>query len=518
MGHIATANRLQDRCVCRHLKPVAWLLVAVAVSACGASSEPEEASSGQTVTTLASGADTPEPEPTPTAAETEPEPTAAVEPEPTPTAAEPEPEPTAAAEPEELSAEEVYSRVASSVPLIETVSGATGSGILVEGGYVVTNYHVVWPHEEVWVVFADGTELADVPVVGWDPFADLAVLGPVNVSAPLLRLSDGEALAPGSELFLVGYPAETDLFPEPTITRGILSRVRQWDLYDLTLFQTDAAIAGGQSGGALVDSRGEVVGISTWMFSDAGFAVATSAADDAEIVDLLIEDFEADQWTERRLVSVGGAFDHDAELLFLGDTETYVVTGSADSLLVMGVEGPGDALLRVSDEYGVIAEVDDYYEGLESLEVELGPGTYFLDVVLLSEEPSPFVVSSTSRLTPFHDVDDGRFLAEEDYLDVVAGVFDHYSDSDFYVIQLDEGETVLLYTDSVIADPTLTVMDPSFVEVAFDDDSGSSLFGLPTNAELVYTAETSGEHFVIVDNPYRAESGDAYFLVVERLQ
>ena len=512
------ANRLPGGCIRRYFRSVVWLFLAVVLSACGGSSESEDAPRSQIATTVASVSDTPEP---PTAAEPEPEPepvpepTTAAEPEPEP---EPVPEPTTATEPEELSAEEVYSRVASSVPFIETVSGATGSGILIEGGYVVTNYHVVWPHEEVWVVFADGTELQDVPVVGWDPFADVAVLGPVNVSAPLLRLSDGEALAPGSELFLVGYPAETDLFPEPTITRGILSRVRQWDLYDLTLFQTDAAIAGGQSGGALVDSRGEVIGISTWTFSDAGFGVATSAADDAEIVDSLIEEFEANQWTERRLAPASGAFDHEAALLFSGDAQTYVFTGSADTLFAVGVEGPGDALLRVSDQYGVIAEVDDYYEGLESLELELGPGTYFLDVVLVSNEPSPFIVSSTSRLTPFHDVDDGRFLAEEDYLEVVDGVFDHYSDSDVYFIQLDEGETVLLYTDSLIADPTLSVVDPFFAVGAFDDDSGSSIFGFPTNAELVYTAEISGEHIVIVDNPYRDESGDAYFLVVERLQ
>ena len=78
---------------------------------------------------------------------------------------------------------------------------------------MVTNYHVVWPYESVWVVFPDGTELENVPVVGWDPMADLAVLGPVDVSAMPLRLEDGEDTALGSELLLVGYPAEVDLFP-----------------------------------------------------------------------------------------------------------------------------------------------------------------------------------------------------------------------------------------------------------------------------------------------------------------
>ena len=497
-------DRLLDRNARRWLSPVVWLLVAAALISCSRSPEAVDAPTGQTATTLASGAGEPEPEPT-AAGEPEPEPTAAGEPEPT------------AGEPQELSAEDVYSRTAPSVPFIETVSGTTGSGILIDGGYVVTNYHVVWPHDAVWVVFADGTALQDVPVVGWDPFADLAVLGPVDVSAPPLRLGDGEALAPGSELFLVGYPAETDLYPEPTITRGILSRVRQWDLYDLTIFQTDAAIAGGQSGGALVDSRGEVIGISTATFSEAGFAVATSAADDAEIVDFLIEEFEANQWTDRRLASGSGAFDHDAELLFFSDTQTYVFTGAADTLFTVGIEASGDTLLRVSNEFGVIAEVDDTQEGREYLEAALGPGVYFLDVVLLSDEPTTVEVVSTSRLTPFDDVDDGWLLAEEGDYDIITGVFDHYSDYDFNMVRLDEGETVLLYTDSLLADPTLTVVDPFLVEVAFDDDSGSSIFGFPINAEIVYTAETSGEHIIVVDNPHRSTSGDGYFLVVERL-
>ncbi len=144
-----------------------------------------------------------------------------------------------------MSAEEVYRMVSPSIPFIETDTG-TGSGILIEGGFVVTNYHVVWPHESAWVVFPDGTELQDVRVVGWDPMADLSVLGPVHVSARPLDLDDGEDMAIGSELYLVGYPAEVDLFPEPSITRGILSRFREWDSLGMTYLQTDATIVGGR--------------------------------------------------------------------------------------------------------------------------------------------------------------------------------------------------------------------------------------------------------------------------------
>ena len=89
----------------------------------------------------------------------------------------------ALAETGELPPDEIYGRIAASIPLVETGS-SIGSGILIDGGYVVTNYHVVWPYGSAWLVFPDGTEYTDVPVVGWDEFADLAVLGPDRDRGP----------------------------------------------------------------------------------------------------------------------------------------------------------------------------------------------------------------------------------------------------------------------------------------------------------------------------------------------
>ena len=195
---------------------------------------------------------TPEPTATPTAtteptATTQPTPTTAPTstptPEPTPT-----PKPTATAEPVAdalLTATEVYALVAPTIVFIETPSG-TGSGVLIDGGYIVTNRHVVWPYESVWATFPDGTWFEDVPVIGWDTLSDLAVLGPVDIPVAPAELADGEGLSPGSELYLVGYPAETEAFPEPTISRGILSRFREWEWLGMTYLQTDASIAGGR--------------------------------------------------------------------------------------------------------------------------------------------------------------------------------------------------------------------------------------------------------------------------------
>ncbi|MEZ4643305.1 MAG: hypothetical protein R3E31_11335 [Chloroflexota bacterium] len=83
--------------------------------------------------------------------------------------------------------------IAPAVAFLET-PGGTGSGLLIEGNYILTNAHVVWPFNEVRVVFSNGAEYLDVPVNNIDLMADLAIVGPLEVDIEPLDLVDGEAL------------------------------------------------------------------------------------------------------------------------------------------------------------------------------------------------------------------------------------------------------------------------------------------------------------------------------------
>ena len=406
----------------------------------------------------------------------------------------------------------MYSLVFSSIPFIETPTG-TGSGVLIEGGYVITNYHVVWPYEAVRVVFPDDKVLQNVPVVGWDSMADLAVLGPVDVPARPSKLGDGEDLGPGSELFLVGYPAEVDEFPEPTITRGILSRFREWERLGMTYLQTDASIAGGQSGGALVNSLGEVIGLSTFSFSEAGFGLATSAADNAPIVERLIQGDLTSELGDRRLPAGGGAFEFYVELANVWDSRTFVLDAAAGTTLGVALVGTEDGLFRVYDPFGLLLEVDDGFTGTESGTVELlADGVHFLQVETLSGESSTFGLGSTIRLKPFHDPDDGRTIVIGE---TVAGNIDFHFDWDWYSIRLEEGETVTISTDSINVDTLLYVDFPNSRDdqVVSDDDSGGGLFGI--NSELVYRAPNTGEYFIIITDAV-GDSFGGYYLSVEQ--
>ena len=389
---------------------------------------------------------------------------------------------------------------------------ASGSGVLIEGGYVVTNYHVIWPFESVDVTFPDNFK-RHLPVAAWDPLADIAVLGPLEeVPAPPLELLDGESLPIGSELYLVGYPAEAEFDPQASITRGILSRFREWEQLGMTYFQTDAAITGGQSGGALVNARGELIGISGFMFSEAGFGLVASAADMAPIVESLISGHDPSGLSNRSFLREEPGFEFELDLQNYWDTKAFFISGG--TALEVEIDGPGDGLLLVSDAYGsTILTANNGYTGIEFGRVQqLGDYPNFLQIEMASGDLSVFDLTSGIALYPIDDPDDGRRIAVGQTL---AGSIDYFHDIDWYSIRLDDGETVRISTDSLNVDTVIFVDFPNSRQnqVVSDDDSGGGLFG--TNSELVYRAPQSGEYHISVFNAL-ADSLGGYYLSVRQ--
>ena len=321
--------------------------------------------------------------------------------------------------------------------------------------------------------------------------ADLAVLGPLETDKRPLPLADGEQLVPGSDLYLIGYPAEYDVAPEPTITGGLLSRVRYWGGYDLTLLQTDAAITGGQSGGALIDGRGRVVGVSTWHWTVANSGVATSAIDDAQLVDLMLTDTGYNfSFHDRIDLEVEPSPAWEIELGGSWDRATFVVEEVTDTIN-LEVTGSGAASLWMADSFDVWIGSDTEAHSAGSAEIDPHEA-YFVEVGQASTGAASYTLRSSATLLPYYDEDGAILLAADETTYSLAGVFDYFGDIDLYQLELQQGETVVIWTDSILTDTALAVWNSASTVVATDDDSGPiGPMAFRWNAQIEFEAPSS---------------------------
>lgn len=378
-----------------------------------------------------------------------------------------------------LSATDVYERLSPSIAHLSMgLSG--GSGVLLDGRMVLTNAHVVWPHETTRVTFAPDLEFLDVPVKAVDIDADLALVGPLpgSLDRKPLSIVSPEGLPIGSEVFLIGYPGEIEKFPQPAITRGVLSRIREARFENLTFLQSDATIVGGQSGGALVSSKGDVIGISG-LIGIEQFALVLSGAD---VLARLPRISESPSPLARSVVapkpSLKQPFSFDAlhqQAAFFFHAED------------------GDQV-RLEANAAHLSAFDCDLAPAEAA----GPGVFRFDVtgpqmvVVKQDEATKGTLVSDHELSAFVDPDDGRDIT----LGVdLHGVIDFPTDEDRYVLQLDEGQRVFVRVDGVL-DALCSVFDESGDEELAAARVGEG--GLGMAAELRFEAPRTGRFVVSV--------------------
>src|SRR5688572_19662980 len=153
-----------------------------------------------------------------------------------------------------------------------------GSGVIIDGnGYILTNHHVIDGAEEIKVDFSDNRSL-DARLVGADPPSDLAVLKVDATNLPVLTLGDSDRMRVGDVVLALGNP----LGVGQTVTMGIISaKGRRTGLSNGSFedfLQTDAPINQGNSGGALVNTNSELIGINSQILSPTGGSIGLGFA------------------------------------------------------------------------------------------------------------------------------------------------------------------------------------------------------------------------------------------------
>ena len=223
-----------------------------------------------------------------------------------------------------------------------------GSGVIVaNGGFVMTNYHVIKEATELEVAFAGG-EKKPAKIVGIDPETDLAVIKVSDNTIPNIVFAMPNQVNIGDFVLAIGNPFGVG----QTVTQGIVSAVGR-DSLNLSTFenfiQTDAAINPGNSGGALVNGSGELVGINTAIYSQTGSNIGIGFAIPIETVTFVLTKILTEGKVSRGFVGIQPADISNEYSGKIGEFDTYVRSVLKNSPADRAGVHPGDIILAIAD-------------------------------------------------------------------------------------------------------------------------------------------------------------------------
>ena len=232
---------------------------------------------------------------------------------------------------------------------------ATGSGVIISAdGYIVTNNHVVEGADELTVTLNDNREFS-ARIIGTDKTTDLALIKVDGKGLPTLPVGDSDKLKVGEWVIAVGNPFGLN----NTVTAGIVSaKARSLGANGVESFiQTDAAINQGNSGGALVNVAGELVGINAMLYSQTGSYAGYGFAIPTTIMKKVVDDLKQYGTVQRAMIGIAG-LDVHAYIDQQKEKTNEVDLGTNEGVYVQKVEDGGAASEAGIAEGDVITAVD----------------------------------------------------------------------------------------------------------------------------------------------------------------
>jgi hypothetical protein len=334
----------------------------------------------------------------------------------------------------------------------------------------------------------------------------------------------------GDDVYLVGYPGETEDDPEVTISSGIVSRRREDKVFHLSYVQTDATISGGQSGGALADPDGNVIGVSGASFADDSFALALDGEDVQAAVDRILAGKGDDYWTFPATGDDAGATSGSAHLRSSDDTLSLYVETDAATTLELTATPPGQVGMMVSDYdtgdnvfidsaalrkgielSGANPDPEVIQQQIKEAGLKVGdpvsPGVFRVDlpshsrleVDLASFAEGEQDITWRSNLPLLTQEDDEVGLPLE-LGDAHKGIMDAGEREASFTVDLEADRDYDVTVDSSASDPGVVILEPgeSYDDAWSADDSDTGLYG--TDVDETFTPKQSGPHTVLVEN------------------
>ncbi len=231
----------------------------------------------------------------------------------------------------------------------------TGSGVIIsQDGYIVTNNHVVEGADELTVTLNDNREFS-ARIIGNDKNTDLALIKVNATGLPAIKVISSDDIKVGEWVLAIGHPLNL----RATVTAGIVSaKARSLGANGVEAFiQTDAAINQGNSGGALVNAKGELIGINAMLTSPTGSNIGYGFAIPTTIMNKVVADLKQYGSVQRGLIGIQG---QDARMYIDAQKEQdkEVDLGTNDGIYVAKVLDDGAAADAGIEEGDVITAVD----------------------------------------------------------------------------------------------------------------------------------------------------------------
>jgi len=379
-----------------------------------------------------------------------------------------------------------------------SVDASSGSGVIISAdGYIVTNNHVVEGGTDIEVTLDDRREY-EAELIGRDPSTDLALVKIEAEGLPFVSFGNSDSLFVGEWVLAVGNPFDL----RSTVTAGIVSaKGRSIDILDdrysiESFIQTDAAVNPGNSGGALVNSGGDLMGINTAIITRSGRYEGYSFAVPSSLAKKVVNDLIEFGTVQRALLGIEleDVDSKDAESLGLPTNDGVLVreinpnSGAADA----GME-PGDVIIRIED-----APIRD----IPALKETIGrfrPGTtvritYFRDSRL-----------STVRVTLKNAINDVSLVTKEhqSFMREIGFELRDLTDEENERMPSRGAKVISIYLGSKV---DRTRMDPDYIITKVNRERVTSVDDLVR----IITATRKGED-VLLEGYYESFSGEYYY-------